>query len=531
MEESDNTTQVRPNDFIPTAEHGTNQTIVAQGERPRDIETIDLDIEATKARGKVDLNFFACLITPHVSKVPFPIYYAWLWQLLTGHHGSAEKVLRFALGLPRSHAKTTFIKLLVVYLILYKQAYFILIVCANEKLAQNLLEDIDDMLSSDIVKQVWGNWKLGLSRDTQTLKRGSFLGNDIILAALGASSSLRGINIANRRPDFIIMDDIQTRENALSQAENSTLYTWMLATLLKARDFQKCLIVYIGNMYTTDCILYKLKLHRKWQSFITGAILQDWTPLWPEYFSIEDLLDEYEHDAEAGEAEIWFAEVMNIPIGGANDLVPGGKIPITPISDLDDPEAGFVTVDPAGYRTKSDDNVIMVHQIYFPCHYQVRKITHGVMNPQEVIDQVIADCIEFGIKFVGVETVAYQQTLKFWMEKAILEHEGELDITIIDLKPQQRFKTTRIVNWIKALLTKDYSLHADVRAQVLFQALAFKKHRTDNKDDILDDGAYGLDIREEYHDQIMFYGGITNHLANKKARVMANNSCLDRQNR
>jgi hypothetical protein len=149
------------------------------------------------------------------------------------------------------------------------------------------------------------------------------------------------------------------------------------------------------------------------------------------------------------------------------------------------------------------------------------------MDPQQTIDQVIEDAQEFRIKFVGVETIAYQQTLKFWMEKAIAKL--GLDITIIDLKPQQRFKTTRIVNWIKSLLIGDYSLHAEARAQVLFQGLAFKKHRTDNKDDILDDGAYGLDIREEYHDQIMHYGSMTTQVSTQKARVMANNSCLDRR--
>lgn len=498
-----------------------------------DTQQVVLNTHDIKRRAAADLNFFAALISPTVSKVRFPVYYDWLWQLLTSHHTSTEKVLRFALGLPRSHAKTTFIKLLVVYLILYKKVSFILICCASEKLARNLLEDVDTMLSTEVVSKVWGNWKLGLSRDTLELKRGIFCDRDIILAALGAGSSLRGINIANRRPDFIIMDDIQTRENALSQAENSTLYGWMLATLLKARDFQKCLIVYIGNMYTTDCILYKLKLHRKWQSFITGAILNDWTPLWPEYFTLEDLIDEYEHDAEAGEAEIWFAEVMNIPIGGSQDLIPGGKIPVSPILSYDEPQASFITIDPAGYRTvashgnKSDDNVVVVHQIFYPMHYMVRDIEHGVMNPQQLIDIVIRKALQYNVKFIGVEAVAYQQTLKFWLDKSI--EELGLDLIVVELQPQGRHKTTRITMLIRELLNGDYSLHAEARNKFLWQALAFKPERKDNRDDILDDCAYGMDMRSQHHDQIMYFGGIAqgNIAQGTTAHVMTNNSCLD----
>lgn len=514
-------------------ENRATETVAEQNQDIDDskaLSTVVLGAHDIISRCKVDMNFFAATLTPHVCTVPFPVYYSWLWQLLTTHGASPEKVLRFALGLPRSHAKTTFIKLLVVYLILYKKCCFVLIVCANEKLAQNMLEDIDSMLSGELVQKLWGHWKLSLTRDTQTLKRGAFLGQDVILAGLGASSSLRGINIANRRPDFIIMDDIQTRENALSQAENSTLYSWMLATLLKARDFQKCVIVFIGNMYTKDCILYKLKLHRKWQSFITGAILNDWAPLWPEYFTIEDLLDEYEHDNECGEAEIWFAEVMNIPIGGNQDLIPGGKIPLTPIGEMDEAEGGFITIDPSGYRTKSDDTVVQVHQIFYPMHYQLRDMKHGVMNPEETIKATIDFCIQYNIGIVGVETVAYQQSLKFWMEKIMKEM--ELDIVVVELQPQGRHKTTRIKAFIKELLKGDYSLHKEVRSAFLFQALAFKPERTDNKDDILDDAAYGLDMRAKYHDQILWLAqqGINIFKRpTRTARVMAGNSFLDRR--
>jgi len=41
------------------------------------------------------------------------------------------------------------------------------------------------MLSSSMVRDIWGNWKAALVRDTKGLKRGNYNGHGVVLAALG----------------------------------------------------------------------------------------------------------------------------------------------------------------------------------------------------------------------------------------------------------------------------------------------------------------------------------------------------------
>jgi hypothetical protein len=53
---------------------------------------------------------------------------------------------------------------------------------------------------------------------------------------------------------------------------------------------------------------------------ITGAILENGEPLWPQLHSIEDLMESYFHDEAMGEADVWFAEVMNDPISRATSF-------------------------------------------------------------------------------------------------------------------------------------------------------------------------------------------------------------------
>jgi len=395
-----------------------------------------------------------------------------------------------------------------------------------------MMDDVDYMLSSRPVSQIWGNWKSGLVRDTKGLKRGKFNGEEVVLAALGAGTSVRGLNILNTRPDVIVMDDIQTKECAKSETENQALMEWLTGTLIKCRDMQRALLVYIGNMYNEDCILNQLKLHKQWQSFIIGAILKDWTTLWPEMFTLEQLLDEYQHDNSLGLGDVWYSEVMNIPVGGKLSLLPDGKIPDSPVVEGEEAIGAFITIDPSGYRKDSDDTVLVGHKIYAPMHYRVEEVQAGIMNPGQCIEKALELAVRMNATHIFVETVAYQQTLKWHLEEAVKGMVGKAaGIEVYELKPARRNKTSRIRTWIKSLLDGTYSLRKDVRNVVMFQALAFKIERTDNTDDILDACSYGIDVRNEYQDLIIDAYALGQDHAGMwgvgQAHVMDNNSFLD----
>ena len=112
----------------------------------QEISEVSASLEEIYMRGRVDINFFASLCIPEVCIFDLPDFYCACFQLLVNRKEvDVGKLLRFALGLPRGHAKTTFIKILIVWLIVYDQAKFILIVCANAPLAELLLSDIHDI--------------------------------------------------------------------------------------------------------------------------------------------------------------------------------------------------------------------------------------------------------------------------------------------------------------------------------------------------------------------------------------------------
>lgn len=464
---------------------------------PHEEVTLTVDPAEAYERGKHDINFFGSLLLPQVMISALPAFYVAIFRMLTNRTPEQMgRILRFALGLPRGHAKTTFIKILIAWLIAYDKVKFVAIVCATEPLAHELLADVSNMLSCPNAELIYGRWHDQLYTDTKETKKCLYHGNNVILVAKGANSSIRGINVDNKRPDLIFCDDAQTKECDDSPTESAKFRKWLVAMFKIIAPRGDRLIIYVGNMYSDTCILYQLKNNPKWISLITGAILENGEPLWPELHSLEELLDSYIHDVELGEADVWFAEVMNDPVSRSTSLL-DGPIPDCPWSFQQEiPDGVFITLDPAGFRKHSDDNVIAIHYV-FDGRGVVREIEAGVKDPEQLIIATLKQALAHGASLIGIEDTAYQQTLLFWMNKYIQEWNLS-GITVVPLKHKNRSKEARIRLFVAEVIARNYFIHRAAAVLWLWQAMKFKIGKPDNKDDVLDAVAYGLDIRAEY---------------------------------
>lgn len=485
-----------------------------------DIPSITVNKDETKQRCEQDINFFAALAIPHVVTDPFPPFYVAMFHLLMSRTPEQlGKIMRFALGLPRGHAKTTFIKVMIAWMIVFDKIRFVIVICANDDLAQALVSDINDILGSPNIESIFGRWTDNLTTDAKQQKIAFYHGHNIAIAAKGEGSSMRGINIKHQRPDMILFDDAQTKECDESPVESVKFRRRFTATLKIIAPKGTRLIVYIGNMYSDTCMLYQLKESSSWISLITGAILESGEPLWPALHSLEDLLDGYLHDVSLGEEEVWFAEVMNDPQHRGTSLADG----TIPVYDQDfsriQPDGVFITIDPAGFRKKSDDNVIVVHYVYDgkPVIYAVEA---GNKDPEKLIKEAIDLALEHGASLIAVEAVAYQQTLLYWFER-FLQTLGLQDIHVVPLSPKQRSKESRLIVWVKELVSDSYRVHTKARASVLWQIQKYKLGKKENKDDIIDACAYGIDVRAEYWHLIT--NRIIQRIANQ-SKVIENNT-------
>jgi hypothetical protein len=474
-----------------------------QSDTEVEVKEASFNADQVRELGKTDLNFFAGLALKDAFIYFYPPIFLAVWKWLLETVNLVRKFPKLALGLPRGFGKTTVIKLFVLYCILYTRKQFVAIISANSGLAEAILLDVVGMLDDPNIKSLFGDWRLGIEIDRQDLKVFGFRGRSIILRAVGVGTSIRGINFKNRRPDVMIFEDAQTREAADSETESRNIYNWMLGTAMKAKSPFGCMYLFIGNMYPTPhSILRKLKQNPHWTKFIVGGILSDGKSLWEELHPLEQLLEEFRHDADSGKAEIFYAEVLNDENASVNNLIDINKIPPYPYTDVDMPQGGYILIDPATDKPGADDVSIGLFEMYDGVP-SLTKLDCGRFSPGDTIRKAITMCLTKGYRLVVIESTAYQYTLKYWFD-VICQQLGIAGIEAVEIYSGHYSKNSRIIGMFKQLLPStttgkpELRVHPSCSALVNYQITSFNPLKRDNTDGILDLLAYAPRVPELY---------------------------------
>lgn len=444
------------------------------------------------------LDFLASFVLTELYEYGYPDVLKAMWQLVCTRALKLVGKDRLALGIPRGFSKTLMLKLWVVWLILFSERKFILVVCATEAHAQNFLADVMDMLDHANIISVFGNWRINLEKDTQGLIKFSYRGRNIILAGIGAGSSPRGLNIKFVRPDVVILDDIQKKEDAQNPELAKALMVWLLGTLMKACHPRTCTFVFVANMYPFEgSLLRKLKNSQEWISMVTGAITVAQESIWPEHRSIEDLLEELRVDTEQGHPEVFFSEVMNDEEAGTVSGIDVSAIKDCPLHlDGVTPQGGFVIIDPSLGKKKSD-NVAIGAFLIFDGTPVLWELHEGKFNPSETVMNATLLAVKFRMQLIVVEAVAYQESLIHWFHQ-VYKQLGVSGLNVEPVRPEGMAKNARIRDMLKLLISGTLILHRSVRAKVIYQITQWNPAKINNVDDILDVLAYAKKVQNMY---------------------------------
>ena len=152
-----------------------------------DISTIVCNMSDVDVKTKLatDLNFFAHFMLGDTFKFEFPPLLVMVWQVLVQSVAALQDYVGIAnlvLGIPRGFAKTTLIKLYVVYCLIFTRHTFIVNVGNIEKNSSNLLKDVSDILDSDIVRLYFGDYDADMIVNQSDFKYFKFYGQKCILS-------------------------------------------------------------------------------------------------------------------------------------------------------------------------------------------------------------------------------------------------------------------------------------------------------------------------------------------------------------
>lgn len=457
---------------------------------------------------KSSLDFLAAMAMPTVFKYYYPPVFLSVWEWLTSFSSKTRDFSQLALGLPRGFGKTTLIKLYVLYCILFTNKKFILIISSTATLAENFLSDVIDMLDEPNIKKVFGDWRLGLEKDTQSIKKFGFRGRNIILAGLGAGTSLRGLNLKNERPDVMIFEDIQTRENADSMTQSDALERWMVGTAMKAKSPAGCQYIFVANMYPTKySILRKLKSNSTWIKFIAGGILADGTSLWEDLQPIAQLKAEFKNDLSMGHPEIFYAEVLNDENASSNSLIDLSKLPPLPYSEGDIAQGNFIVIDPSAAKHTTSDNVAIGYFEVFDSRPVLRSLVNERLSPGDTIVAALRLALTHNCRLIVIESVAYQSTLAYWFQ-FICTQRGVYGIEAVEIYPGGYSKNARILQMLKSLAAGEVFISDECKVETFLQITQWNPLKKDNVDDILDLLCYAPKVIEMFSEFITSWDAI-----------------------
>ncbi|RKX60862.1 MAG: hypothetical protein DRP29_01805, partial [Thermodesulfobacteriota bacterium] len=253
-----------------------------------------------------------------------------------------------------------------------------------------------------------------------------------LIKVFGAGQNLRGLRYQEKRPDIVILDDIEKLEEIQSEKQRQKLKEWFFADVLPLSSTGRFFI--IGTILHEDSLLNNL-LNKPPEGFVAlryGVLDDEEKPTWPEKYPLEAIQAKKEEYRKQGLLHLWYAEYMNQPIAPETQIFKREYFKYYNPKDLkwrENNYSVFTTVDLAISEAQTANYTAIVTIAVSPeNHWFVLDIDYGRYNPSETIEAIFKAVTKYRPLKVGIEKVAYQQALAHFLEKEMVKRNQFFEI-------------------------------------------------------------------------------------------------------
>ena len=267
----------------------------------------------TKESNSKSLKAFSDSILSHYFSIPSPVYHLDLFNALlalrTQLNGTYQAI---AIAEPRGFGKSTKMMSFILHSILTEQRHFIINVSSTHREAVRLLQPVrEELEGNELIHAIYGDWTSEKWSEDDFEVKNKKTGFRCKVIAKGAEEQIRGLKFLNYRPDLVVLDDIESREEADSMDRRNNLEHWLNL------DVEKCLskegwLVLVGTILHEDSVLARvLKGGSKYATWHRSKFraLEHEKSVWPEHRSTDSLITERAKDPFS-----FSQELMNYPI-------------------------------------------------------------------------------------------------------------------------------------------------------------------------------------------------------------------------
>ncbi|ADO44941.1 phage uncharacterized protein [Hydrogenobacter thermophilus TK-6] len=374
-------------------------------------ETIEvLDLLLSKP-----LPDLAELLFPHYcTHKPADIHYE-LAELLT------ESKQNLVIAFPREFAKSTYVWIFFpAWNILHCKYRYIVYIASSKERAEEQLRNLRAEITAHPLLSSLIEIKKDNADELEYLDLASM--NRCLIRAYGAGQNLRGIRYHEKRPDIVILDDIEDSESVQSETQRKKLKEWFHADVRPLSSTGRIFV--IGTVLHEDSLLNNLLTNPpfSFRGLRYGIIDEEGKPTWEDRFTLEWIERKREDYRAQGLLHVFYREYMNIALAPEEQIFKKEYFQYYDPVRLDTLNFNiFTTVDLAISKSDTADFTAIATVAVSPeNHWFVLDIDYGRYDPSEQIEAIFRAVKKYKPLIVGIEKVAYQSALAHFLQKEML---------------------------------------------------------------------------------------------------------------
>jgi hypothetical protein len=336
---------------------------------------------------------------------------------------------------PRGFSKTTLMNALNLYDIITDGKTFCVYISKSADHAEMQLGNIKvELETNELLRAAYGN-QVPTRADAEKWQADQLqLTTGAILVARGKGGQVRGLNYRARRPNRIVLDDVEDDGQADSPTERQKNRKWFYSSVEKAGQLmeggrdeawaqQPLQIMSLGTLLHPDALMMTLAKDPKFNTVKFGAKLHledvhDTAMLWPYKMSYEHYMKERRRHTIIGQLAEFTREIDSAIRVGDDTLFPTRFI-YSPTTRADLAQVALFCDPAISDSPDADDAAIVVAG---------RRSSDGVLfaldewggrgkTPREIVDAMFEYHKKWQCTQAGIESQAYQKALIFMMNE------------------------------------------------------------------------------------------------------------------
>jgi len=291
----------------------------------------------------------------------------------------------------------------------------------------------------------------------------------MFLIARGRGGQVRGLNRASTRPGKILFDDLEDEESVSTPDQRRKVLRWFMGALERAGKLIGRTKKYgLGTILHHEALIPSLSKDPNWVVIEFGAIDIDGEALWEEALTLDEIEAMKISYASRGELSVFYREIMskNVPDEDKEfrtDLI------IHKILDRSEFVAVGMAVDPA-ISKKKGASLFAIGIVGMTEKGQLHVLEawgKGGLDPRQQVDKIFELKIKWDCTHIGIETIAYQQALQFFVKEEmfrkmkIFGHKAYFEVAGI-LHQTDEAKHKRIEGVLQPRYASGYVSHQSV---------------------------------------------------------------------